>query len=283
MVTFNKCMRRVGKFLYKHSGIILTTLGVAGAVATAVVATKQGKKIKEHEDEILKENPDADEKEILKETWKDYMPTVGVTAGTVICIVSLYATDKKKQAALISICMWSRSQLEKWREKIRERDYDTYEEIAEEIKRENRSDRKNPYGGKTTKAHKSTTTEIAKTDIHYGEPVLAYDELGEEFFETSLEDLLDERYQINRHFIVNDYMCVNDYRMYLGLRDLDWGWDIGWSQYIGEIHYGYRWIDMELVPCINEEGRRYYSIHFPFQPHKDFMDDELAESNYDAL
>jgi hypothetical protein len=276
-------MRGVGKFLYKHSGIILTTLGVAGVAATAVVATKQGKKIKEKEQKIKKKRPKADEKEILEETWTEYVPTVAVATGTILCIVSLYLTDKKKQAALISLCVWTRTQLDKWREKVRERDYDTYVEVDEEIKRETRNDRRDPFKGKTKKAHKNSTNEIAKTDIHYGEPVLAYDEIGEEFFETSLEDLLDERYQINRHFIVNDYTSVNDYRMYLGLRELDWGWGVGWSQYIGETHYGYRWIDLELVPCVNEEGRKYYSIHFPFAPHKDFLDDDLAASNYDAL
>ena len=264
--------KKAGKFLWKHSGVILTTLAAAGIIGTAVVATKQGKKIKEKEDEILEEDPDATSKEIFEETWDMYAPTAIITTGTLLCVAGLYFTDRKKQAALLSACTWTKYQLDRWREKVRERDVDTYEEIKAEMRKENQK-----------KCRKDDKTEVTPTDINYGEKILAYDEISEEFFETSLEDLLEERYEINRHFMTHGEISVNDYRMYLGLGEVDWGWTEGWSKYIGEAYYGYSWIDIELKPCMNEYGRRYFSIHMPFGPHKDFLDEEAAEANFNNL
>ena len=97
----------MGKFstgLRRSSPTILTVLGIAGVVGTTVMAIKATPKamklIKAKKDEL---NTDKlTPTELVQTTWKCYIPSALIGAGTIVCIIGIGVMDKRNQAALTS-------------------------------------------------------------------------------------------------------------------------------------------------------------------------------------
>ena len=93
----------MGKFstgLRRSSPTILTVLGIAGVVGTTVMAIKATPKamklIKAKKDEL---NTDKlTPTELVQTTWKCYIPSALIGAGTIVCIIGIGVMDKRNQA-----------------------------------------------------------------------------------------------------------------------------------------------------------------------------------------
>lgn len=98
----SKIYRNSSLFIKRNSPTILTCIGASGVVATAILTAKATVKAidivkdaeKEKEEKLTK-------KEIIKETWKAYIPAVAVGTGTILCIFGANAINKRRQKALI--------------------------------------------------------------------------------------------------------------------------------------------------------------------------------------
>lgn len=90
---------------------ILTCIGAVGVVATAVLAVKATPKalrlIEIAEDHRHDDNPNwtwspLTKAEIIKTTWKCYVPAVVTGAATIICIFGANTLNRRQQASLAS-------------------------------------------------------------------------------------------------------------------------------------------------------------------------------------
>ena len=97
---------------------VLAALGMAGVVATAVMAAKNTIKAKEILDTRITE--DSTKLEVVKTVLPAYLPTIAMGAATIVCIAGSSILSKKSQASLASAYALTKETDKKDRRKLRE-------------------------------------------------------------------------------------------------------------------------------------------------------------------
>lgn len=250
----------IASFCRKNSKEIALVSAV-GTLALAVwSAFFQGKKCQRAEDKIEMdvENYDEYERAVVKNEIKHLVP---VAVPAFICAFSIgfmYGVSERREKALTSALLLVQSRFNNYRRRVELKDPELYEEINDDIAKDAEKDG------------------IFDTGVLKGEKSLFYDTIGEEWFYSSLPDVHRAAYLVNRYFDGFDQIQLNQAREIFGLPEKDWGWSIGWDKYIGETHYGYRWIDINFVDKVKSDGTPYTEVQWPFGPHpldKDDIDD----------
>ena len=130
----------------------------------------------------------------------------------------------------------------------------------------------------------------AATDSHAPvteEPVLQegcyhfYDPFSRNDFVAKMEDVIAAEYYINRRLSENGFASINEFYDYLALPHIDRGNDLGWD--ISELsdYTGVCWIDFENVEHVEEDGTRWYSILYAYDPTIDgIIDWDAIRSEY---
>lgn len=262
MKPLNEVCIKLGKFLRKHSSLILTIGASAGVIGTAIVSTRQGSILEQKRTEAEAKHEDIKASEVIKTVT----PTIFVTAATLACIIGLYVTDQKKQAGLAAAVGVVSERFARFKKKVEEKDEELAKSIDKEIMQEEYM-RANKPNKKKELLKTIDGKEILMTEINEGEPVLCYDPVSEKYFYSSKEDLMQERYEINRHFLLQNTLSVNEYLVFLGLPEVEWGWSLGWSTY-SESDYGYKWIDIGIEEYELTDGTPIIKLHVPFFPHE---------------
>lgn len=261
MKPLNEVCIKLGKFLRKHSSLILTIGASAGVIGTAIVSTRQGSILEQKRTEAEAKHEDIKASEVVKTV----SPTIFVTTATLACIIGLYVTDQKKQAGLAAAVGVVSERFARFKKKVEEKDEELAKSIDKEIMQEEYM-RANKPNKKKELLKTIDGKEIFVTEIHEGEPMLCYDPVSEKYFYSSKEDLMQERYEINRHLLLQDTLSANEYLAFLGLPEVEWGWNIGWSTY-AESDYGYKWIDIGIEEYELSDDLTILKLHVPFMPH----------------
>ena len=99
--------KNLGGVISKNSPHILTGIGCAGVVSTAVLAVKATPKAtiileKEEEYRERKRLQSLTKMEKVKLTWKCYIPAVVMGATTIGCIIGANTVNMRRNAALAS-------------------------------------------------------------------------------------------------------------------------------------------------------------------------------------
>lgn len=84
-----------------------------------------------------------------------------------------------------------------------------------------------------------------------------YDEWTQQFFETTMEELLDAQYQLNRSFALKNRANLNDWIELTGQNYCKDGNVVGWS-----LCNDLLWLDFEME-YIESDGHYYYNLHYP--------------------
>lgn len=221
----------------KHSPELLVCLGVAGFIGTVVMAVKATPKALEilETEEKIKGEP-LTKKEVVKATWKCYIPTL-VTGGTAIaCIFGGTRTSVKRNAALAAAYTASEQSMKLYREKVIETIGDKKEKLVrDEVSKEMIA--KNP-----PQNNQVIITPKGKT--------LCYEPLSDRYFEGDIESIKRGIDRVNK--ILRDEMSanVNDYFYNIGLPANCLGDLTGWSvdDYPLEPHYSSQLTDDDR-PC----------------------------------
>lgn len=118
-----------------HVSTVLTVLGAAGVVATSVAAVKATPKVLQIiEEEKKRKQEELTKKEVIKATWKCYIPSIIIGASTITCIFGANLLNKKQQASLISAYAMLNSSYTKFKDKVNELyGEDTETRVIEEI------------------------------------------------------------------------------------------------------------------------------------------------------
>ena len=237
-------------FLKRNGSTILTVLGGAGVVATAVTAAKatpKAIKLIEVYEEQKGENLTTLEK--VKVAGPNYIPAILIGVGTIACIFGANVLNKRTQASLMSAYA------------LIDNSYKEYNKKATEL-----------YGDEMHKEVISSITKDKYTDdIHVSDDKqLFYDEFSHRYFESTLEDVIKAEYNTNRQLQRNGEVYLNEYYEFLGLEPTPVGTELGWSSGILESHYCAEWIEFDHWKVILEDGLECCIITLRYEPVIDF-------------
>lgn len=249
---------RAVSYLKLKGPTILTAAGIVGVVVTAVEAGKATPKAlmlldEAQENKQERDGEDLTKLEVVKVVLPVFVPTIIAGTSSIACIAGANILNQRKQAALTSAYYLTKSAFDNYRNKTIEL---KGEEVDEEIQKAIINDR------------------LANTTVTYEHPeMLFYDSVSGECFCSTEKKVLEAFYHFNRNFKLRGYVTYNELCDFLEISRQDYGDALGWSDYMGEITYGYVHIDYHLKRDVFDNGYEYFVIEYPFPPHEDFMGD----------
>lgn len=262
-------MKKMQVFLQKNSSTILTVVGAAGVVATAVLAVKATPKAMELvEEEIHRQNVelfenDVDKEltdfaqivklkpiEVVKVAWKPYVPAIITGVSTIACIFGANVLNKRQQAALMSAYA------------VLDSSYREYREHAKALN-ENNSDIDVKREIIKTKFDSDTVLDEDKE--------LFFDYQSMRWFESTFEEVKRAEYVFNQNFAMSGYACVNDFYELIGLEPVEYGYQLGWSTVLNDDVYGESGLEFIYEKTELEDGMECWIITMPCSPTVDYI------------
>lgn len=220
----NNLARHTKSFLSRNASTILTIIGGFGVVGTAVLTAKATPKAL-----VLVEEAKVEKGEELT-TWETikaaapvYIPAVAAGAGTLMCIFGANVLDRRSQAAITSAYALVNEAHNRYKDKLKE----LYGEEAHN----NIMDALMVEKAEEIRVSNYNLTSYCDLSIADGtsEPRLFYDEYSNRFFETTVEQVMNAEYHLNRNFVLRGYAYLNEFYEFLGLEPTDYGSKVGWS------------------------------------------------------
>lgn len=235
-----KSLKSLGKLglniAKKHSPELLVGLGIAGMATGTVLAVKATPKaVTKIDDEIEQQNDELREialdahkdvyspidrlpvKDVIKLTWKDYMPAAITTAAGVICIVGGTHVSLRRNAALVTAVKLSEvaiNDLQEYKNKASELiGADKVREIEDAIDSEYIENKvKDGY------------------EISGSGDILYFDKLGGQIFKADKEQLRAAINRLNQQLNNDVYVSLNDLYSEIGLEPSTAGEKVGWNR-----------------------------------------------------
>ena len=201
----------------KHSPEILTGLGIAGMIATTVLAVRATPKALELIDEATYEkDAPLTKTETIKTCWKCYIPAAVTGVTSVACLVGASAVNAKRNAALAAAYTLSDTALREYREKVVETIGEKKEQAVRDAVAKDYVE-KNPIS-------KQEVTVSSKGGV-----VPCYDPRSGRLFDTTHDILKKAENELNSRLLDEGYASLNDFYYELGIDCTTTGEVIGWS------------------------------------------------------
>lgn len=232
--------------LRRLSPAILTTLGILGVVGTAAMAVKATPKalklIKIRKEELKTDK--LEPIELVRVSWKCYIPSALIGAGTVACIVGIGAIDRRNQVALTSAyAMLNES-------------YKQYRQAAKKVYGDDADNKIHAEMAKDAMVHTSDWGyQVYNMDMDSdSEKLLFYDLTTKRYFTTTMAAVLNAEYHINRNLALRGECSLNEWLSFLGLDDVENGDEMGWdiNKMVEEMDS--YWLDFDNQKTLLEDG-----------------------------
>lgn len=243
--------KKLSNVLSQNSPTILTGVAVAGLIGTVGFGIKATPKALDYV--ILEENLKGDyltKREIIKATWKCYIPTAILGATTIGCIIGANKVNLRRNAALASVFSITEATLKEYQSKVVEtigekKAGEIQEEITKDIIKNNP-----PKDGQVILTGKGET--------------LCLDVLSGRYFKSDIEKLRKTENDLNSRMLKDDFISLNDVYYEFGLDPTKLGDEMGWHQEDGLIYFEFSSQLADGVPCM--------VIDYQITPHYDYMD-----------
>lgn len=246
----SRIVQQTKKSVKKNSPVILTAVGITGMVTSTVLAVKATPLALDLISEAeFEKGEELTKKEVIKATWKPYMPAVGTAVFSIACIIGANSIHMRRSAALATAYKLSQSALHEFKEKAVEV---VGEKKVSEIKQKVNQDKvdKDPV----------SKTEVIITDKG---KTLMYDTISGRYFESSIEEINKIVNELNRDMLSDMYISLNQFYSAIGLQHTKAGYDLGWQCDKGLI-------EVDFGATIADDGRPCITIDFPYPPHYGF-------------
>ena len=236
-------VKSISHTLRKNSPHILTAMGCAGVVSTAVMAAKATPKtllILEDEERWRKRNKivPMTTTDKVKLTWKNYIPTAVVGTASIACIIGANTVNTKRNAALAALYTMSETAF---------RDYKT--KVVEQIGQ-----------AKETKIRDEISKDIIHADpLSDNKPViitgkgdvLCYEKMCGRYFMSSYETIRRIANDLNYRLLSDMWMDLNELYYELGLPSTELGYQVGFDIEKGKIEIDFSTqLDTTGQPCL---------------------------------
>lgn len=247
-------LKKIGRGIEKESPTILIGLGVTGLFTTAIMAVRATPKalyLLEQEREKRKReqaDPEAISKiDIVKITWKCYIPSALVGLTTVGCFVGAHSINLRRNAVLAGLYSVAEASLQEYQEKVIETIGENKERKLREGIIEDRL-KENP---------------VSKNEIFLTGKgkVLFYDSWSGRYFESEMETVRKIQNDLNHKLLTGQeaYLPLNSFYYDLGIPSVDSGEDIGWS-------FDEGMLDIKFTTKIADNGIPCIVIEYKIQP-----------------
>lgn len=239
------------QFIKRNASTILTCVGGVGVISTVVTAVLATPKVvKLLEACEYEKGSSLTKSEIIQIAWLHYVPSALIGAGTLACIFGANALNQRQQATIISAYALVNNSYKEYKKKV-------YELYGEE-------------------AHKEVVTSIAndryakeRVEVSDGEK-LFYDDFSGRYFESTSKDVIEAEYNLNRQIAHNSSACLNEFYDLLGLKPIEAGRELGWSQDILQDIYLTESVEFDHERVLLEGGLECYIITIRYEPVVDF-------------
>ena len=237
-------VKNFGGVISRNSPAILTGLGCAGVLTTAILTGRATLRASE----ILKiEAPDEQlsSEEIIKLTWKVFIPPVLVGASSIACIIGANTINTHRNAAIAALYSLSETAFREYKEKVveeigRNKELKVRDSIAQD---------------------RVTTNPVGDRTIIFtgnGE-VLCYDALCDRYFKSSAEKIRQQVLELNEDLRNDMWLDLNDLYYAIGLPSTKLGNQVGF-----DIDKGY--IQVDYTGTLTPEGQPCLSIDMTVYP-----------------
>lgn len=216
----NNIFKTLKPFLAKYEPEILMAMGISGMIFSTIWSVKATKTAVRKID-IKKEELNKDKltlQEVVKETWKLYLPVVLSTAISVPCIIAGNRVSNKRNMALAAAYTISETALQEYQDKTKEvLGEKKYEKIQESISED-----------KVKKTYQDGITNV--TLIGDGDS-LFYEELSGRYFKTNWNRISKAANQLNAQALsdLSGVITLNEWFYILGLEGTSLGDELGWT------------------------------------------------------
>ena len=240
-------------FLKRNGSTILTCVGGIGVIATSVMAVKATPK-------ALRSIEQAEEEkgeklttfETVKVAGPVYIPAALTGVATLACIFGANALNKRQQAALLSAYALLENSYRGYKAKVQElHGAEFHEEVVADIAKDKYQD----------------------ADIRVAEDKqLFFDEFSGRYFESTMTDVQNAQYHVNRELVMRDYVALNEYYEKLGIEPIEAGNFLGWSKGGNFATYWQTWIDFANKKTLIDDDLECYIVTMYTEPTMDYMD-----------
>lgn len=242
--------------LERHAPEILTGIGVAGMVTSTVLAVKATPKacllINDRKDELEVEKLPVTE--LVKTTWKCYIPAVVTCGASIACLVGASSVNFKRNAALATAYKLSEAALSEYKDAVIETIGEKKEQSVRDKVAEERL-KKNPVSKSEVIVTGNGTT-------------LCYDPVGNSYFKSNIQQIESAKNKLNARMLSENYVSLNDFYDELGIGPTKLGDDLGWDIYkdgLVEIAFSSRLAE-DGTPCLVMDYSvapryEYYKVH----------------------
>lgn len=211
--------RSIKGVLERHAPEILTGIGVAGMVTSTVLAVKATPKacllINDRKDELEVEKLPVTE--LVKTTWKCYIPAVVTCGASIACLVGASSVNFKRNAALATAYKLSEAALSEYKDAVIETIGEKKEQSVRDKVAEERL-KKNPVSKSEVIVTGNGTT-------------LCYDPVGNSYFKSNIQQIESAKNKLNARMLSENYVSLNDFYDELGIGPTKLGDDLGWDIY----------------------------------------------------
>ena len=214
-----KVVQGVGKTLKRRSPEILTGIGIAGMIVTTVSAVRATPKALQLVDKReIKEGKRLTNGEIVKTTWKCYVPATITGICSIACLVGASSVNLKRNAALATACTISETALRDYREKAVEVVGDKKEQAIRDAIAKDKLEQANVQSREFIVTGK-------------GE-IPCFDPLTNSCFKSDIETLRRAENTLNKRMRDEVHITLNEFLQEIGLDPCDdsvgerLGWDI---------------------------------------------------------
>jgi hypothetical protein len=214
-IEFTGLMEKAGKYISKNSATILTGLGIAGFVATAVYAVEATPDAVEAIEAAEEDKGEALTKpEVVKAAYRSYIPAVAMGTVSTACIVGAHRIDAKRNMALATLYTLTNENFRDYRAAVTEKLGEKKEHEIEDIFSKHKVE-ENPVD--------SNEVIITNGDT------LCYDPWSGRYFKSSIEKIRGAVNDINEE--INRSLCadLNDFYFSIGLPTVKAGDYAGWN------------------------------------------------------
>ena len=265
-------------FCRRNKSTILSVISAAGVVATGVLSARSGIKAEKILNDAkygvsIPENGIPECR--MEQKWKTalklvpaLLPPLLTAAGTIALIFFNDAQNKQAQAALAGAYALMAKKLAEYKAEVKDIFGDEADRKVEDAIAEKRLEDNDILA--------EERAEDAK---------LWYDHFSERWFWATGEEVSDAEYFANRLFRMQGYLTLNEfYNLVPGLSPIPEGDEIGWDEYVGEVCYGYTWIDFDHIDHNEADAARSYKeLYFPFTPHPFYEETIEMEKEYERI
>lgn len=223
-------------------------------VSTAVMAVKATPKALEQIEQAKEEKgEDLTKFETIVVAGPSYIPAVLTGVSTIACIFGANTLNKRQQANLMSAYALLDNSYKTYKKKVKDMlGEDGVMEIVKEVAKD-----------------KYEETDIPEEDDG---KELFYDEFSGRYFRSTLYDVQQAEYQLNRDNMMRGYAYLNEFYHHLGLEPIDGGDTLGWSPGACLDYYWQEWIDFSHSKVEMDDGMECHVIYMLEEPIPNFED-----------